>query len=301
MKNIPVSKCKIPVFVISLFLILAGVAFFFINHFNLGVDFEGGVSQVIEFSIDDVSVQRVREALQKAEQVSTRVQSVGSESGNCFSLRTPANNDEEQESAEKAINSALSDAFGADSFTVISSDFIGSKFSKSLITSSVLAVVVALLLILLYVWFRFKLVYSVAAVVTLMHDILILLSFILIANIEISSITIAGILTIIGYSLNNTIVIFDRVRENVNIMDRQSFSHLIDTSITQSITRTIFSSLTTLAVIIPLGLIVQNNDIKMFSLVLSVGIVIGIYSSTFVAGNLLSLISKNKVGSLLKE
>ena len=122
-----------------------------------------------------------------------------------------------------------------------------------------------------------------------------------IMHLEINSIFIAAILTIIGYSINNTIVIFDRIRENVGLGIEKDLKRLINLSITQSLTRTLFSSLTTLAVIIPLGIFVVDSDIKMFSLILTAGIIIGIYSSMLIAGNILCLIAKGKVLSLAKK
>ena len=147
---------------------------------------------------------------------------------------------------------------------------------------------------MIYIWLRFQFSFSIAAVLTLIHDVLLLLSFIVIFRIEISSITIAAILTIIGYSLNNTIVIFDRIKENIKIGLLKDLDSIVDLSITQSIKRTLFSSLTTLSVIIPMGILVMNQDIKMFSLVFSIGILIGIYSSTYVAANILRLLSFTK-------
>ena len=298
MKIIPSSKLRVFAFVLSLICIAAGFTLFFLKGFNLGVDFESGISEVVKINSDNVNISDVRSAL---DGIKARVQRVGDIQDSTFSIRTSADTQEARKEIEDNISNALNQYFGEDSFEVVSSAFIGSKFSSSLITTSILGVCIALLIILIYIWFRFKFVYSISAVITLIHDVLLLLTFIIGLRIEISSITIAGILTIIGYSLNNTIVIFDRIRENVSLGIEKDLKRLINLSITQSLTRTLFSSLTTLAVIIPLGIFVVDSDIKMFSLILTAGIIIGIYSSMLIAGNILCLIAKGKVLSLAKK
>lgn len=301
---IKVSKARKFVFILSILLIVCGIYFYTVNKFNLGVDFESGVSINIKVFDPECDISKVRSALSDITP-SVRVQKGGNEVDNLYILRSAAPDEEARAKVESDINSSLAAAFNKSSdaagYEIVSSSFIGSKFSSSLISTSLIAVAVALVLILIYIWFRFQLSYSIAAVLTLIHDILLLLGFIIVAKIEISSVTIAAILTIIGYSLNNTIVIFDRVRENISLKSAKELDCIINKSVTQSLTRTLFSSLTTLAVIIPLGIFIINGDIKMFSLVLTTGIIIGIYSSTLIAGNLLALIARGKVESLEKK
>jgi preprotein translocase subunit SecF len=166
------------------------------------------------------------------------------------------------------------------------SDYVGPKFSAALSASAFLLVVVALVLILLYIWFRFKFAYAVSALTALVHDILIMLAFIAVARLEVSTTTIAAVLTIIGYSLNDTIVVFDRIRENTQVMAGSTTERIINKSITQSLSRTIMTSLTTLLAVIPLY-IFATGGIKLFALNLIVGIVVGTYSSIFVASPVL--------------
>ncbi|NLZ67959.1 MAG: protein translocase subunit SecF, partial [Spirochaetales bacterium] len=176
---------------------------------------------------------------------------------------------------------------------VLQSDFVGPRFSSTLITSSVKAILIAVLLILAYIWIRFRFAYAISAIIALLHDILMMLVFITIFRLEVSSTTIAAVLTIIGYSLNNTIVIFDRVRENVELLKGQSLDTVIDTSVTQSLTRTIITSLTTLFAVVPLA-IFTNGSIQLFALNLIWGIVIGTFSSNFLAPALLHWFNKVK-------
>ena len=141
-------------------------------------------------------------------------------------------------------------------------------------------------LILLYIWVRFKLNYAVSAIVAVFHDVLFLLGFIGAFQLEFSTATIAAVLTIIGYSLNDTIVIFDRIRENTRIVKDTSFRELINISVTQSMSRTLITSFTTLIAVVAI-LIFASGTIQTFALSLVVGILVGTYSSIFVASPVL--------------
>jgi len=146
---------------------------------------------------------------------------------------------------------------------------------------------------LLYIWFRFKLAFALAAVITLVHDTFLLIGFITILRLEVSSTTIAALLTIIGYSLNNVIVIFDRIRENKPLLTNVSITSLIDTSVSQSLSRTLFSSLTTILAILPLA-IFASGAIQLFAIEMVFGIIVGAYSSNLLAPALFMWISKEK-------
>ncbi|HQB91257.1 MAG TPA: protein translocase subunit SecF, partial [Sphaerochaeta sp.] len=181
--------------------------------------------------------------------------------------------------------------FGSGNVVVLQSDFIGPKFSKTLVSSSILAIAVAMGLILVYVWIRFRFAYAVSSLVALVHDVLAMLTMMVLLRLEFSSTTIAALLTIIGYSLNNTIVIFDRVRENMTINKNAVLAEQIDRSITQSVSRTVMSGLTTLLAIVPLA-IFASGDIRLFSINMIFGLIFGTYSSNFLAPSLLYWISE---------
>jgi len=161
------------------------------------------------------------------------------------------------------------------------------------VSGSILIVIVSIVLILLYIWFRFKLAFALAAIITLVHDTFLLIGFITVLRLEVSSTTIAALLTIIGYSLNNVIVIFDRIRENKPLLTDVSIMRLIDTSVSQSLSRTLFSSLTTVLAILPLA-IFASGAIQLFAIEMVFGIVVGAYSSNLLAPALFMWISKDK-------
>lgn len=241
-------------------------------------------------STKDVSIEDIREALKGR---NVNVQTVGAVSDGIFSLKVNTEEGDTQEKMEKDIAAMLSQSFGAENVVVLQSDFVGPRFSSTLITTSVKAIAIAVLLILAYIWIRFRFAYALSSVLALVHDVLMMLSFIVVFKLEVSSITIAAVLTIIGYSLNNTIVIFDRVRENVKLYKGMKIDKIIDMSVTQSMTRTIITSLTTLFAVVPLS-IFSTGSIQLFALNLVWGVVIGTYSSNFLAPVLLHCLNKVK-------
>jgi preprotein translocase subunit SecF len=176
--------------------------------------------------------------------------------------------------------------FGENAIIQKQTDYVGPRFSQLLGQQVVYLTFFALLLILAYIWFRFRLAFAVSAIIALVHDVVIMLGFIGTFQIEVSTATIAAVLTIIGYSLNDTIVIFDRVRENVGLLRDSDFETIINTSISQSLSRTLLTSLTTLLGVTAI-FIFGSGAIKDFALNLMVGIGIGTYSSMFVASPIL--------------
>ena len=236
-----------------------------------------------------VSIDSVRNALGDDAQV----QVVGDDYRQVFQLRLANDDNLPEEEISALVSNALKAAYGDDAIVVLQSDFVGPKYSSTLVSGSILIVVVAIALILLYIWFRFKLAYALAAILTLMHDTFLLIGFIALLRLEVSSTTIAALLTIIGYSLNNVIVIFDRIRENRPMLKELSMMQLIDTSVSQSLSRTIFSSLTTALAILPLA-IFASGAIQLFAINMVFGIVVGAYSCNFLAPSLLLWITSKK-------
>ena len=246
----------------------------------------------------DVTIEDVRNALDSVGDA--KVQTLGSAYEGSFQIRVNVDSSDTQESLDKEVNDALFSAFGKDNVVVMQSDFVGPKFSAELLKNSFIAIAIALALILVYVTIRFRVSYAISSLVALFHDVLAMLSLILICRLEVSSTTIAAVLTIIGYSLNNTIVIFDRVRENVSAKRNEDVDALINLSINQSFSRTLITSLTTLFAIVPLA-IFSSGDIKLFAINLTWGILVGGYSSNFIAPAFLSSLHKKYPINVFKE
>lgn len=237
----------------------------------------------------DVDIDDIREALKDVGSVN--VQTLGKVSEGGFQIKINVSEGEGQAEIEKKINDALYAHFGKENVVVMQSDFVGPKFSSDLLKSSIWAIFLAIGLILIYIACRFRIAYALSSIIALAHDVAAMLAFILIFQLEVSSTTIAAVLTIIGYSLNNTIVIFDRVRENIKENKKEGVWVIINKSVRQSFTRTMITSLTTLVAILPLA-IFSSGDIRIFAINLTWGIIIGTYSSNFIAPALLAFFNR---------
>ena len=254
----------------------------------------------INFSTDGeyVTISSLRSALSEIDGV--KVQTVGDKNSGAFQVRVLLKENEGQSEAERRINGELSKVYGEENIVVLQSDFVGPKFSSSLFRSSVSAILIAFVLILLYISVRFRISYALSSIIALIHDVLMMLSFVVILRLEVSSTTIAAVLTIIGYSLNNTIVIFDRVRENIKENRGSDPASMVSWSVRQSFTRTFITTLTTLFAIVPLS-IFSTGDIRNFAINLIWGLVVGAYSSSIIAPALLMVFHRKFPIDKIKE
>ncbi len=239
-------------------------------------------------STGTTAIEDVRAALNDLGNV--RVQTVGADSSQTFQIRLGIKEGATQASMEAEVKAALTSSFGEGNVVILQSDYIGPKFSATLVSSSIMAIIAAMVLILIYVWVRFRFAYAVSSLIALLHDILMMLTAITLFRFEFSGTTVAALLTIIGYSLNNTIVIFDRVRENVMLSPNAKLGDDIDHSVTQSMSRTIMSAVTTLIAILPLA-VFASGDIQLFAVEMGFGILFGTYSSNLLAPAMLYWIS----------
>ena len=254
----------------------------------------------INFSTEgeDVTISSLRSALSEIDGV--KVQTVGDKNSGAFQVRVLLKENEGQSEAERRINGELSKVYGEENIVVLQSDFVGPKFSSSLFRSSVSAILIAFVLILLYISVRFRISYALSSIIAIIHDVLMMLSFVVILRLEVSSTTIAAVLTIIGYSLNNTIVIFDRVRENIKENRGSDPASMVSWSVRQSFTRTFITTLTTLFAIVPLS-IFSTGDIRNFAINLIWGLVVGAYSSSIIAPALLMVFHRKFPIDKIKE
>jgi preprotein translocase subunit SecF len=227
-----------------------------------------------------VAIEEVRAALDPLG--APQVQVVGEPYHQEFMIRIADPSGEMKDRLESRINELLEGDFGQNTVVTKRSDYVGPQFSETLARQSISLIILALVLILIYIWFRFRFGYAISAIAALTHDVLIMLGFIGTTQLEVSTTTIAAVLTIIGYSLNDTIVVFDRVRENEGLLQGRSHTEIINTSITQSLSRTLITSLTTMLAVLALYFF-GSGPIKDFALNLIVGIIVGTYSSIYIA------------------
>ena len=243
-------------------------------------------------SLGDAPIEEVRKSLVPLGKFSLQV--VGRPELQSYIVRTELKETskdiiENQLATENEIFDLLSSSFGKDRVTIQQSDFVGPSFSRVLGNQAVWLIVVAFTLIFVYILFRFRLAFAVGAIVALVHDIAIMLGVLGVFQFEISTATIAAVLTIVGYSLNDTIVIYDRIRENEILLRDSSFETIINSSVTQSLSRTIITSVTTLLAVTAIY-VFGTASIKTFALSLIIGVIIGTYSSVFVASPVLLVI-----------
>ena len=277
---------KVSIFVSSLCIVAGLFVTFVQGGFNLGLDFQAGLSQQVRIDGPSVAIDQVRTALSGIDGVQIQEASGRQEFIIKVKQQGEADTATFQDDMSSRILQTLVASFGA-GITELQSEYVEPRFSADLASQTIFLTLMALLLILLYCWFRFKLGYAVAAIVATIHDALFMVSIIGVFQFEVSTATVAAILTIIGYSLNDTIVIFDRIRENAGLMRESLFPHIINTSTTQSLSRTIITSVTTLLAIIALY-ILGSGDVRQFPLNMIIGVVVGTYSSPFVACPVLS-------------
>ncbi len=277
------SKIR-PFFVVaSIFVIVVGLIVTIARGgLNLGLDFQPGLDLQVQIEDEDATIDSVRSAVASIEN-NTLVRSVGSADLRQFNIRTldPGDDEDFVTNQSQAILSALNERFDG-STTEQSSVYVGPRFSARLARQTGFIATLALIAILIYIWFRFRLGFALAAILALIHDMAIMFAFIGSTQIEFSTATVAALLTTIGYSLNDTIVIFDRVRENEGLLHDMKYSEIVDTSIGQSLSRTLITSLTTMLAVLAI-FIFARGAVQNFTLNMIVGIIVGTYSSIFIA------------------
>lgn len=258
------------------------------NWLNYGVDFTGGTLVQVR-TAEGITDADLREALGGAQ--APAVTRFGAD--NEFTIRAPVVAEAETDQVANEIRATLGAALGAGTFEVVRVEAVGPTIGAELQTKAALAILLSFLLTLIYIAIRFEFRFGLAAIIATVHDIVVTLGFLALFRIEISLPTVAAILTVLGYSLNDTIVVFDRIRENLNKKGgrREDPVHLIDRSINEVLPRTVMTSMTTLAVLFTL-LVLGGAVIRDFTIVLILGVVIGTYSSIFVASPALLEIQK---------
>ncbi len=241
--------------------------------------------------IETIEVAKVRAAL--AENFSdASVLATGKPAERAFQIRLADNGKDQNASLNlrTGLATALKAAFGEDNVAIISTDFVGSAFSKSLARQALILVAVTLLLILVYCMFRFRWDFAVGGVLAIAHDALIMITFIVWSRMQFNSLTIAAILTILGYSINDTVVIFDRIRENMRFNPDMNITDVLNQSQTDMLGRTIITTITTMLCVLSL-VIFTTGDIHAFSIALLVGMTSGVYSTVYIASAFISFVS----------
>jgi len=267
----------------SLVLMLISIGSLAVNGLKFGLDFTGG--SLVEIGYDQpANLEDVRARLQTAGFEDVTVQTFGSPRD--VLIRLQADHDPKLGDNVLEALQANSDQ----SLELRRNEFVGSQVGEELREQGGLGMLLALFMIMIYLAFRFQLKFSFGAVVALVHDVLIVLGFFSLLQVEFDLTVLAAVLAVIGYSLNDTIVVYDRIRENFRVMRKGDAIEVLNTSLSQTLSRTLMTSLTTLLVLVALFYF-GGEMIHGFALALLIGVLIGTYSSIYVAGNALLLLN----------
>ncbi len=287
-KNVNFLKRKSLCVLISIIIIVIGALVFAFKGFNLGIDYKAGTEITIATE-DNLSKKAFANDLKKLDLKSSNISQTDEE----LSARVDKALDGEE---VKKVSNYFEDKYDAK----VNIGVVSNIVKKELIKNAILSVLLALVGIIVYVSFRFKISYAVAGVVTLVHDVLMIFALFTIFRLEISSMFIAAILAIIGYSINDTIVTFDRIRENLSVEDNKKmtkdlFEEICNLSIRQTFGRSMYTSITTILPVLAL-IFLGSNEILTFNLAMLFGLICGTYSSIFIATTLFILLEKKNIG-----
>ena len=281
--------------IISLILILFSLGSIFYKGLNFGVDFKGGT--LIELRVDnnEIRISEVREAFLKMNLGDVNVKKFGKEGDYLIKFEKTKSNDE---NFIENIKDKLFKNMGVN-FNFRRVESVGPKVSGELLRAGLIAIVLSLAAMLIYIWIRFEWQFSLGAIIALFHDVIITIGFFSILEFEINLSIIAAVLTIVGYSMNDTVVIFDRVRENLKKYTSKKIDEISNLSINETLSRTIITSLTTLLALLSIFFF-GGTILHGFSFAMILGVIFGTYSSIFIANPILIKLKVNQK-SVLKE
>ncbi|WKC80022.1 protein translocase subunit SecF [Borreliella tanukii] len=284
------SKYGSNVLIVSVILTLIGLIYTFFYHggYNWGIDFSSRVNINLSIEKSDIKeneIKRIFSPIYKTLDVKSIFSPDENKSEFSIMVKSDIIDYAFKTEVQKTIMDELKKTFNAN-IEVLDSYFIDSSFSSTLRIKSVFLVLGTFTLILIYIALRFKLSYAIASILSIFHDIFFIVAFLGVFRIEINSYIIVAILTIIGYSLNDTIIIFDRIRDNVKRLTDNTFLNILNISISQTLSRTVLTSVTTFVAVFSIYVFTEGS-IKDFSLVFMVGVIVGTYSSVFIASPIL--------------
>jgi preprotein translocase subunit SecF len=279
-KNISFLKFYKQFYLLSFLLIVISFISFFSKGLNLGIDFKGGT--VIEMQFDKkYSATNIREALIQQELGDVKVKEFGNSQTFLAIFEKKSGKSDFIPNVKTQLEKSLTETIN---FRRV--EMVGPKISKELTKSGIYAVLIALILMLFYIWLRFEWQFSLGSILALLHDVMLTLGAFSIIGFEFNLSIIAAILTIVGYSMNDTVVIYDRIRENLKKDDKSDLLDLINISVNETLPRTLKTSITTLLALIAIYFF-GGEILRGFSFALIWGVIVGTYSSIFIAAPLI--------------
>ena len=281
--------------IFSLLAIFISVLFLFIKGLNYGVDFKGGTLLEVRVTDTNVKIQDVRNSLRDAELGDVSVKQFGREGDFLVKFERNAN---ENKKFISELKNQISGKIGSEiNFRRVES--VGPKVSSELLKQGITAIALSLAAMLFYIWIRFEWQFSLGSIIALFHDVVITLGIFSILSLEVNLSIVAAVLTIVGYSMNDTVVIYDRIRENLLKYSKIETNEIANISVNETLSRTVITSLTTLLALGSIFLL-GGEILKGFSFAMILGVIIGTYSSIFVASPVLNYFKVTQK-TLLKE
>ena len=266
----------------SFFLLLGSIGLFLFQGLNLGIDFKGGILLEARTSQEQADISKLRSDLGSLGLGEISIQSFGSDQDVLIRVQRQEGDEAAQLEALDKVTTAL-----GDEYDVRRTEFVGPTVGEELKEKGMLAVICALLAIMVYIWFRFEWQFSIAAILALTHDILSTIGLFALTSFEFNLATVAAILTIAGYSINDTVVVFDRVRENLRRYKSYEQRDILNISLNETLSRTLMTSITTALALVAI-IIFGGAVLRDFAIALLWGVTIGTYSSIFIAVGFLS-------------
>lgn len=293
--HLPLMSLARVCFAISMVAMVVSVGLFAIRGLNYGVDFKGGTMIEVKSKEATANIADIRKRVSGLGLGDVQIQSFGSPQDVLIRVEAQSGGDEAQQAVLKKVLGALGDSYEQRRVEVV-----GPAVSSELRETGIIAVLCSIVAIIIYVWFRFEWQFAISAVVALAHDVLITIGVFSLFQIPFDLSTVAALLTILGYSVNDTVVISDRIRENLRRFKRMPLRELLDNSLNETLSRTVMTSGTTLIVLIAL-LVFGGAVIRNFAFAMTFGIIVGTYSSIFVAAPILMFVGVKRDWSGIQQ
>ena len=295
MRNISFNKYYKLFNIISSFLIVASILLLIFKGLNFGVDFKGGTLIEIRTTKANIKISEIRDSFKQMNLGNVAVKQFGNDTDFIVKFDKKNSNDP---NFIKNIKNKLTNSIG-DNFNFRRVENVGPKVSAELLKSGIIAIVLSLAAMLFYIWIRFEWQFSIGAILALFHDVIITLGLFSLFNLEINLSIVAAVLTIVGYSMNDTVVIYDRVRENLKKYSDIKIFELSNISINETLSRTIITSATTLLALLSIFFF-GGEILKGFSFAMILGVIFGTYSSIYIANPLLVFLNVSQK-TIIKE
>ena len=277
---------KLTLFISSILFFLS-LSLVFIKGLNLGIDFTGGSLIEVRFK-ENIDLNNLRMKMNKLDLGEIQLQTIGNGNDIVIKVQDKKNNENTQSETIQIIKNSLS----GESVEYRRAEFVGPKVGGELVNAGIIAVIFSLIGILIYIWIRFQWNFAIGAIIALVHDVILTLGFFSVLQLEFNLATVAAVLTIAGYSINDTVVIYDRIRDTMRKYKQITFDKVINISLNGTLSRTLTTSLTTLLALIALytfgGIVISS-----FIIALIWGVLIGTYSSVYVASPILTYLKQD--------